>query len=62
MVKRPAYINKVQLAFEEARPADISSAMLERALLWLDEFDALAEDRDGDLLTLLIEDELDFRK
>lgn len=47
-------------AFEESRPADVSSSALETALTWLKRHGPVF-DRDGDNLADLIKDELDFR-
>lgn len=48
-------------AFENASPADIDTTTLERAQAWLEK-NGDVDDRDGDSLLIMIEDELDFRK
>ena len=52
-----AYVLK---AFENSSPADIDSTTLERAQAWLEK-NGDVDDKDGDSLLIMIEDELAFR-
>lgn len=61
MPTTPPGIAAIRLAFEEARPADVSSNDLESALTWLRANDPELVDRDGDRLVDLITEELEFR-
>ncbi len=56
----PPGVDRIRRAFEESRPADVSSSALETALTWLKRHGPVF-DRDGDNLADLIKDELDFR-